>query len=648
MKPGAQSLRFSSVGSALGAKTRRASARLGFRSIKLPKGTDLTAAIESIRKDPSVEYVGVNHVLHVADVPQVMPDDPLFRQGYDPFANDPDFAGMFLTQPQWGLYNDGDNNGKGGKLRADIHAPEAWAITTGSPSVIIASLDTGVDYTHPDMADKIWTNSREIPDNGIDDDGNGYVDDWRGWDFVNHDNDPMDDHEEQGMHVLHGTFTAGIAAAGSDNGIGVAGVAWRCPIMICKVIGADGSGLEDDCALAVQYAVDMGAKVINMSLAGSDAPLLHQAVDYAWQKGCLCVCASGNEGVTTPSYPASYSTALAVGASNEYDQRCTASDWGQGGSNYGDYLDIVAPGNNILSCTSILDFIDPDNPYYILPGTSAATPFVSGAAALVWSLHPDWTNAQVMYQLLATADDIGAAGWDAETGWGRLNAYRALTETLASSSTTASVKSAVSGARVLLRGKVLSTGSSDIPNRLYVQEVDRSSGILLSFPNGAPSGFAQGNSVDVFGTAGDVNGERALINPIITKVSSGNPPVPMALSTRALGGGKIGLQGAVVDRRFPSPSQMASGLNNIGILVTISGKVTQVSFDWCYLDDGSGLSDGSGNTGVYVYTGALDRPEKDHYAVITGISSCEYMPGGSTIRYRVLRPRTQADIVTVQ
>lgn len=629
LKPGKAS-QLGMLAGQTGASVKKSIPKLDAHTLRLPRGASLEEALKRYRNHPAVEYAGKNHTLRIAS--QVFPNDPLFFEGVDLFD-----LGIYFTQPQWGLYNDGYNNGWGGLFRADIKAPEAWAINTGSPDVIIAILDTGIDYTHPDLAGKIWMNPGET-ENGQDSDGNGYVDDVMGWNFAYGNNDPMDNHSQDGLDIRHGTFTAGIAGAETDNYWGMAGVSWGSPLMALKVMKDDGTGLEDDAAEAVIYAVDNGAKIINMSLTGEDAPLLKDAVAYAWANGALVVAASGNAGISTPTFPASYPNVLAVGATNEYDQRCTAADWGSGGSNYGDYLDVMAPGNNILSATNVLDY----QGYFVLPGTSAAAPFVAGVAALVWSQFPDWTNEQVARQIISTADDIGAPGYDIFTGHGRVNAYRALTELPSSATSIAQLKTLPAGQTVSLSGGVLTTGSGDLAGRLYIQAPDRSSGILLSFAGNPPAGLAAGDVVDVFGTTGKVSGEVALMNPIVTKTGTTASPKPLWLNNLAMGGGAHAQQAAVVNQ-YSFPRVMADGLNNIGLLVKVSGKVRAIGFDWFYLDDGSNLDDGTGNIGVLVQCGTLVRPGLNRHVTVTGISSCD-QPQGSPVIRRVLRPRVQTDI----
>lgn len=615
---------------------RRSIPALGIQTVRLRKGADLEKALERYRNSPAVEYAGPNHVLRIAA--QRWPNDPILLNGWDYL--DPGFIILY----QWGLYNDGSGSGfgPGGLPRADIKAPEAWAVETGRPDVVIAVLDTGIDYTHPDLAGKVWTNPPEIPANGIDDDANGFVDDWRGWDFANSDNDPWDDHEDSGMAVQHGTFVSAIAAASTNDGVGMAGVSWGSPVMALKVMDSSGYGLEDDAAAAVVYAADNGAKIINMSLTGEDVPALRTAIQYARQKGCLVVAASGNSGTSADTYPASYPEVLSVGATNEYDQRCTAADWGQGGSNYGSYLDVMAPGNNILSATSMME----PQGYFVLPGTSAAAPFVAGVAALVWSRYPDWTAQQVFNQIVRTCDDLGTAGWDMFTGWGRVNAYRALTETPQNARGIAAVKEMRSGTSVALRGVVLSTSSGEIPGRLYVQEPDRSSGILLHYQGSVPSGLQSGDVVELFGTVGQVSGERAILGAQVTKTGTTAEPRPLAMTNRALGGSQMGRQQGVVDR-YSFPRKMAEGLNNIGLLVSTWGKVTAVGTDWFYLDDGTGLDDGGAYRGVFVHCPTVVRPGLNRYVRVTGISGCEIQQG-SPVPRRVLRPRRQSDIEVIR
>jgi subtilisin family serine protease len=262
-------------------------------------------------------------------------------------------------------------------------------VVTGTAGVWIAIVDTGVDYTHPDLV------SSRL---------------WLGWDFVNSDNNPMDDHG-------HGTHVAGIAGANTNNGQGVAGVCWGCGLLAVKVLGADGSGLTSWVADGIQYAAYWGAAfgkrtVINLSL-GSPYPssVLADAVAYAQGQGALIVAAAGNNGLDQLFYPAAYPGVIGVAATDSSDQRASFS-------NSGSHVDIAAPGVSILSTKWSW--------YYYKSGTSMATPHVAGVAGLVWSARPALTASQVCGALLRTAMDLGTSGRDDIYGYGRLNAEAAV------------------------------------------------------------------------------------------------------------------------------------------------------------------------------------------------------------------------------
>src|SRR5687768_12109445 len=207
----------------------------GFRRVDLDPAADWAATLAAFRRDPNVLFVQPDHRVSL----QLEPNDPDFPMTY-------------------GLHNEGQI---GGTEDADIDAPEAWEKTTGSSDTIVAVIDTGVDYNHPDLAANIWTNDGEIANNRIDDDGNGYVDDIHGYDFVNRDGNPMDDH-------FHGTHVAGTIGAVGDNGIGVVGVNWHVQIMAVKFLDADGGGFESDAIAALNYAVANGAHISNNSWGG--------------------------------------------------------------------------------------------------------------------------------------------------------------------------------------------------------------------------------------------------------------------------------------------------------------------------------------------------------------------------------------------
>ncbi|MBN2027265.1 MAG: peptidase S8, partial [Actinobacteria bacterium] len=263
-----------------------------------------------------------------------------------------------------------------------ISAPQAWDITTGSSDVTVAVVDTGVDYTHQDLEGKCTA----------------------GYNYVDRNSDPMDDHG-------HGTHVAGIAAAAGNNSTGVAGTDWKARIMPIKVLDAQGSGYDSDVAAGIRYAADHGAEVINMSLGGPDySYTLSEAVNYAHNKGVVIVAASGNES-TSVSYPAACDHVIAVGALKSND---ILADF----SNQGSALDLTAPGVSILSTVP--------GGYGKMTGTSMASPVVSGCASLVLAEHPGYSAGQVEQALKNGATDLGSPGFDTSYGYGKVNAYAAV------------------------------------------------------------------------------------------------------------------------------------------------------------------------------------------------------------------------------
>ena len=218
-----------------------------------------------------------------------------------------------------------------------IAGPEAWEICHGSDDIVIAVIDTGVDYNHRDLQGNIWCNEAELNGaTGVDDDGNGYIDDLHGYNFAYNNSDPMDDNG-------HGTHVAGIIAAVGNNGLDVAGVCWNARIMSVKILDAGGDGVTADGASAIYYAVANGADVISLSWGSEeDSQVIKDAVAYARRQGVLVVAAAGNEGADISFYPASYPGVIAVAATESNDKRWYLSD-------YGDWVDIAAPGRDILS-----------------------------------------------------------------------------------------------------------------------------------------------------------------------------------------------------------------------------------------------------------------------------------------------------------
>lgn len=383
--------------------------------VKDTTGKDVNALVDELQSRPGVIYAEPNYLYYASETP----NDPQFNQ-------------------LWGLHNTGQT---GGAADADIDAVEAWDVQKGSADILVAVIDTGVDYKHPDLAANMWTNPGEDPwadpndptsGNGIDDDNNGFIDDWRGWDFVNRDNDPFDDN-------VHGTHVAGTIGAVGNNGIGVTGVNWTVEIMPLKFLSSSGSGSLSDAIEAITYAARFGAHVMNNSWGGGGrSQALEDAIKFANQQGSLFVAAAGNNGTdndATPNYPSNYDVenVLAVAAIDHEGNLAVFGSGGGGGicggclgevlpvpgSNYGaTTVDLAAPGKNILSTT-------PNNGYQSLSGTSMATPHVAGIAALTLAQFPALTNIQLKTRLMASVDVKSGLQGKMVTG-GILNAFKAV------------------------------------------------------------------------------------------------------------------------------------------------------------------------------------------------------------------------------
>jgi thermitase len=326
---------------------------------------------------------------------------------------------------QWAFANDGTLTYQGvviAKRGADMKITEAWDIQKGDSTVIVAILDSGCRLTHEEFKGRIWQNTKEIPGNGVDDDANGFIDDVQGWNFVDTNNVPEDDY-------FHGTSVASQIAANPNNGIGYAGVDWKCKIMVVKVSDSLGKTRSENLAKGILYAAENGAKIINISIAYQDtSPKVNLAIDYAYSKGITICCAAGNDNKEGIAFPASNKKTIAVGATDPDDTR-TILFIGTvaGGSNFGPEIDCVAPGNYIPGLA-----ISPQDYNSRGGGTSASTAFVSGLVALLLAQNNTLTPAQVHDIICTTADDqVGkpaedTKGWDKYYGYGRVNALKAL------------------------------------------------------------------------------------------------------------------------------------------------------------------------------------------------------------------------------
>ena len=331
-----------------GAVLRRQLPALNVNVIDVPEASS-DAVIQSLRASGLFQYVERDYYAHTAGT--VTP-------------NDPDYAS------QWHL--------------PQIQAPAAWAITTGSSSVTVAVVDSGVDGTHPDLAAKI------VP----------------GWNYVNNNATTSDD-------LGHGTAVAGTLAAISNNGIGVAGVTWGSPIMPLVVVDSTDYASYSNIAAAIQYAADQGVRIINVSLGGSSSSsTLQYAVNYAWAKGSIVFASAMNNSTNTPYYPAACTNAVAVSATDQNNTLASFSD-------YGNWITLAAPGNNILTTNE-------GGGYGYWYGTSFSSPIAAGVAALILSVNPTLSASAVVNMLEQTATDLGTPGYDTSFGWGLVNAANAV------------------------------------------------------------------------------------------------------------------------------------------------------------------------------------------------------------------------------
>jgi thermitase len=360
--------------------------------VETDKGME-AEALEALRQNPDVAYIQANRIFKISKTP-----------------NDPSYGSQYHHK--------------------NIASTQAWEVSTGNKEVVVAVIDTGVNYTHPDLAPNYWTNPGESGldaqgidkrNNGIDDDGNGYVDDFRGWNFVKNTNDPMDDHG-------HGTHCAGVIGAKGNNGMNVVGVNWDVSIIGLKFIdGKTGEGDAEGALKAIEYANKMGIPITSNSWGGqvdntydpNEPDALKELIAQAGEQGFLFVAAAGNDSSNNDkkaTLPASYDldNILSVAATGSTDALAIYSSYGV------NTVDIAAPGSNVLSTWL-------GNRTQKLSGTSMAAPVVAGAAALLKAAHPTWTAKEIKARLMETVDPISGLKTRVMSG-GRLNVGRALSD----------------------------------------------------------------------------------------------------------------------------------------------------------------------------------------------------------------------------
>ncbi|TSC90951.1 MAG: peptidase S8 and S53 subtilisin kexin sedolisin [Candidatus Berkelbacteria bacterium Licking1014_96] len=358
-------------------------------TIEFKNDKDINSVIKKYSSDPNIEYAEPDYQVTT----QVEPNDPYY-------ASSGSWGQAYADL--WGIKK--------------INSSAAWDITTGSISVVVAVIDTGIDYNHPDLVANVWVNSDEVPNNGVDDDGNGYIDDYHGYDFYNEDGDPFDDH-------AHGTHVSGTIGGVGNNGVGVVGINWQTKIMGVKFLSSGGSGYISDAVSSTYYAVNNGAKVLSNSWGGGGrSTTMQTAIDYAYNHGVVFVAAAGNSNSDAYNYtPAGLNHVMTIAATDYQDNKASFSSWG-------DVVEFAAPGVDVLSlkssggsCTTV------GTNYCRMSGTSMATPHAAGLAALVLSINPSMTPDQVQTAMQNGADDLGAPGKDIYFGYGRINAANSIT-----------------------------------------------------------------------------------------------------------------------------------------------------------------------------------------------------------------------------
>ncbi|MFC1541685.1 S8 family serine peptidase [Candidatus Latescibacterota bacterium] len=343
------------------------------KRVSFPDGFDMEYIARKLSAHPEIEYAEPVYLQELT----VIPNDPFFHPDSVKVPNEP------VEQEYLNF----------------IHAPEAWDIATGDSTIVIAIIDSGTDWNHPDLLANVWTNPEEVSDDGVDNDGNKKVDDVHGWDFyggASVGNNIVEDNDPSGVGEPHGTHTAGIAAAVTNNGIGVASLSYNVRFMPVKV-GSDNGEILRFGYQGILYAASLDADIINCSWGSSFfSQTAKEVIETATSMGSIIIASAGNDNTDADYYPAAFPGVFCVGSIYiNSDDEVTKSSF----SNYGSYVDVSAPGSIIYSTLF-------DGEYGNLSGTSMAAPVVSALAALVKSKHPDWDNDRILGQIAGTSTPI--------------------------------------------------------------------------------------------------------------------------------------------------------------------------------------------------------------------------------------------------
>jgi subtilisin family serine protease len=415
-----------------GARLEKTIGQIGVSALQVPEAA-IDRVSAALMQTGLFTFVEKDHFLRASQTPvAVNPNDPNFPS-------------------QWHL--------------SAIQSPYAWSVTQGSSGVVIAVIDSGADWTHPDLSSKL------VP----------------GWNFLTGTSNTQDSGGDSG----HGTAVSGTAAAATNDGLGVAGVGWSTMVMPLEVLDSSGSGTYSNLASAINYAADHGARIINVSLCGSSSSsTLQSAESYAWNKGSVIFAAAGNNANSNPVYPAADANVVAVSAT---DVNGTFASF----STYGSWIDLSAPGNNILTTMN-------GSGYGYWYGTSFASPIAAGVAALVLSLKPGLSNSSLVSLMEHNADDLGTPGWDQYFGYGQVNAYKtvlaAQTSTVDTTPPTISISSPANSATVSGAIQVQGTATDNVGVTSIHFSVD---GVLVANAASSPFAFS-------WNSAGVTNGNHTL------------------------------------------------------------------------------------------------------------------------------------------